>query len=258
MSLNIQMDEMHSAADEAESIPRKHENSQPPPEKAAEMAEKKAFFTPPTYTMKEIHDAIPPHCFQRNTLLSLSYMVRDFLFVFALAAIATQIPHISSYSLRIVAWAVYAFCQGLVFTGLWELAHECGHQALSPSKTFCNTAGLIIHSFVLVPYHSWRFTHAHHHQATNNIERDIAFVPDTKEVWLAAREARSPKSLFTYWDLVEDMPIVNLLILVGHQLIAWPGMLISEQSYSTLIQVVKLSLNQKDTISIWRSHVAQS
>ena len=54
------------------------------------------------------------------------------------------------------------------------------------------------------------------------------------------------------------MPIVNLLILVGHQLIAWPGMLISEQSYSTLIQVVKLSLNQKDTISIWRSHVAQS
>ena len=39
---------------------------------------------------------------------------------------------------------------------------------------------------------------------------------------MAARAARSPKAFFTYWDLVEDMPIVNLLILVGHQLIAWP------------------------------------
>lgn len=44
----------------------------------------------------------------------------------------------------------------------------------------------------------------------------------TKDVWMAARAARSPKALFTYWDLVEDMPIVNLLILIGHQLIAWP------------------------------------
>jgi fatty acid desaturase len=39
---------------------------------------------------------------------------------------------------------------------------------------------------------------------------------------MAAREARKPEWVFMYWDLVEDMPIVNLLILVGHQLIAWP------------------------------------
>jgi omega-6 fatty acid desaturase (delta-12 desaturase) len=218
------MEDMRSATVEAESIPHKYGHSLPLPGKATVTAEKTLFFIPPTYSMKEIHDAIPPHCFQRNTLISLSYIVRDFLFIFTLATIATQIPHISSYCLRFIAWAVYTFCQGLVFTGLWELAHECGHQALSPSKIFNNIAGLIVHSFLLVPYHSWRFTHAHHHQATNNIERDIAFVPDTKEVWFATREARSPKLLFMYWDLVEDMPIINLLILVGHQLIAWPGM----------------------------------
>ena len=28
--------------------------------------------------------------------------------------------------------------------------------------------------------------------------------------------------MYKCWDLIEDMPIVNLLILVGHQLIAWP------------------------------------
>ncbi len=53
-------------------------------------------------------------------------------------------------------------------------------------------------------------------------------MPDTKDVWLAAREdahAANPL-VFTYWDLVEDMPIVNFTILVGHQLIAWPLYLI--------------------------------
>jgi omega-6 fatty acid desaturase / acyl-lipid omega-6 desaturase (Delta-12 desaturase) len=186
----------------------------------------KPFFTPPTYTMKEIHDAIPPHCFQRNTLLSFFYILRDFLFIGILFGLATQIPFLPTHPLRVSAWVAYSIIQGLLFTGVWELAHECGHGALSPSKAFNNTAGLFIHSLLLVPYHSWRFTHSTHHKSTNNIERDVAFVPDTKDVWLAAREARAPEFLFTYWDLIEDMPLVNLLILIGHQLIAWPLYLI--------------------------------
>ncbi|KAN0083652.1 Fatty acid desaturase domain containing protein [Elaphomyces granulatus] len=198
------------------------EESPPAAKKAEETAETKPFFTPPTYTMKEIHDAIPAHCFERNTLLSLCYVLQDLTFVAILMGLATQIPLLPTHSLRVVAWAVYSFCQGLIFTGLWELAHECGHGALSKYKWANNSMGLIVHSLLLVPYHSWRFTHSQHHKATNNIERDIAFVPDTKDVWIAARAARSPKAFFTYWDLVEDMPIVNLLILVGHQLIAWP------------------------------------
>jgi omega-6 fatty acid desaturase (delta-12 desaturase) len=199
---------------------------EPPPAEKAEMpaenGEKEPFFTPPTYTMKEIHDAIPSHCFERNTLLSLAYVARDFLFVFTLIAVATQIPRLPTPTLRFSAWATYAFTQGLVFTGLWEVAHECGHGALSKSKAVNNAIGLLNHSLLLVPYHSWRFTHSQHHKATNNIERDIAFVPDTKDVYMAARAARRPEVLFTYWDMVEDTPIVTLLILIGHQLIAWP------------------------------------
>jgi omega-6 fatty acid desaturase (delta-12 desaturase) len=214
---------MSEPAHEALSIPCKDKDLHRPLENGEATAGSQPFFTPPSYTMKEIHDAIPLHCFQRNTRLSLFYIIRDFVFAITLASIATQIVHLPFYHLRVASWAIYAFGQGLVFTGLWELAHECGHQALSPSKAFNNTAGIIIHSFLLVPYHSWRFTHAQHHKATNNIEKDIAFVPDTKVVWLAAREARSPKALFAYWDLIEDMPIVNLIILVAHQLVAWPS-----------------------------------
>jgi omega-6 fatty acid desaturase (delta-12 desaturase) len=191
-------------------------------EMEAENGEKKPFFTPPTYTMKEIHDAIPAHCFERNTLLSLAYVARDFLYAFTLLALATQIPLLPTPSLRFASWTAYAFTQGLVFTGLWELAHESGHGALSKSKAVNNSIGLTIHSLLLVPYHSWRFTHSQHHKATNNIEKDIAFVPDTKEVWMAGREARPLPTFFSYWDLVEDTPIVTLLTLIGHQLVAWP------------------------------------
>jgi omega-6 fatty acid desaturase / acyl-lipid omega-6 desaturase (Delta-12 desaturase) len=141
-------------------------------------AETKPFFTPPTYTMKEIHDAIPAHCFERDTLLSLCYVLQDFISVAILMGLATQIHLLPAHSLRVVAWAVYSFCQGLIFTGLWELAHECGHGALSTYRWANNSMGLIVHSLLLVPYHSWRFTHSQHHKATNNIERDIAFVPD--------------------------------------------------------------------------------
>lgn len=148
---------------------------------AEEGAETKPIFTPPTYTMKQIHDAIPAHCFERNTILSLSYLLRDLAFVAILVGLATQIPLLPTHSLRVAAWAVYAFFQGLVFTGLWEIAHQCGHGALSKYKWANNLMGLMVHSLLLVPYHSWRFTHSQHHKATNNIERDIAFVPDVND-----------------------------------------------------------------------------
>lgn len=174
-------------------------------------------FTPPAYTMKDIHDAIPPHCTQPNTLLSLSYILRDFTYVFSLMALATQIHYIRNPYLNFLTWAIYSFLQGLVFTGLWEIAHECGHGALSAHKWVNNTIGLFVHSLLLVPFYSWRLTHAQHHKATNNLERDIAFVPETKADYMEARESHSKA-----WEMVEDTPVVALVTLFFHQLIAWP------------------------------------
>lgn len=187
----------------------------------------KPFFEPPDklYSMKDIHDAIPKHCFERNSLLSFSYMIRDFAMVFSLMWLATAfIPDIENNYLRKAAWLAYSFLQGCFFTGLWELAHECGHGALSPKKWVNNSMGMLMHSFLLVPYHSWRFTHSTHHKTTNNIDKDIAFVPDIKEDWVAKRKGRDwfMKTL----EMVEDMPIAVILELLGHQLVAWPIYLI--------------------------------
>ena len=46
----------------------------------------------------------------------------------------------------VALWAVYGFVTGLLATGLWVIAHECGHQAFSESKLINNTVGWILHS----------------------------------------------------------------------------------------------------------------
>jgi fatty acid desaturase len=49
--------------------------------------------------------------------------------------------------------------QGTIWTGLWVLAHECGHGAFSKYKIINDIFGYITHSSLLVPYFSWQFSH---------------------------------------------------------------------------------------------------
>lgn len=190
-------------------------------------------YSPPTYTMKDIYDAIPAHCFHRSSLLSLSYIVYDALMALSFLYLALQIPSLPiSPVAGNVLYLIYTFMQGLVFTGLWELAHESGHFALSTRKWVNYAFGLTLHSFLFVPFHSWRITHSFHHKVTNNLDRDIAFVPDRKDTWMAKRAARmtflehlSP-ILHTIFDTCQDTPIAALLFLMIHQVVAWPTYLI--------------------------------
>lgn len=46
----------------------------------------------------------------------------------------------------VTLWALYGFTTGLISTGLWVIAHECGHQAFSESKLINNTVGWVLHS----------------------------------------------------------------------------------------------------------------
>jgi len=68
-------------------------------------------------------------------------------------------------------------------TGVWVLAHECGHQSFSDSELANNTVGTICHSLLLVPYHSWRITHGKHHANTGSCENDEVFAPSTLADW---------------------------------------------------------------------------
>jgi omega-6 fatty acid desaturase / acyl-lipid omega-6 desaturase (Delta-12 desaturase) len=124
---------------------------------------------------------------------------------------------VPSFAARFALWGLYTFVQGLFGTGLWVLAHECGHQSFSPSKTLNDTVGWICHSFLLVPYFSWKISHGKHHKATGNVERDMVFVPKSREQY-ATRIGRFVHELA---ELTEETPIYTTLHLFGQQLGGW-------------------------------------
>lgn len=176
---------------------------------------------PQGYRMQDIHDAIPLHCFEADTLRSIGLVARDYAMALVLLGIATRIPYLDNTTMRVLAWTVYGFCQGLVFTGLWELAHESGHGALSRHKWVNNAIGLLNHSILLVPFHSWQFTHRTHHKGTNHLDRDIAFMPEIQPP--TEVNAKPPPGFFgKAFDLVADCPLTAFITLFFHQLIAFP------------------------------------
>ncbi|CAN8072205.1 unnamed protein product [Agarophyton chilense] len=142
---------------------------------------------PHDLTIRKIRAAVPAHCFERSLLTSLKHLALDMLMI---AALGLLIHYIDTNALEtgllrtlvsIIAWPTYWWWQGAVMTGMWVIAHECGHQAFSPYNHVNNAFGLVLHSALLVPYHSWRITHSQHHKNTNRMDNDQVFVPATRE-----------------------------------------------------------------------------
>ncbi|KFY29475.1 hypothetical protein V493_02346 [Pseudogymnoascus sp. VKM F-4281 (FW-2241)] len=177
-------------------------------------------FQLPDYAMGDIIRAIPKECFKRNTALGLYYVARDMATlatVFYLFHTYVTPATVPSTAARAALWAVYTIIQGLVGTGLWVLAHECGHQAFSPSKIVNDTVGWVCHSVLLVPYFSWKISHGKHHKATGHMEKDMVFMPKTREVYAT----RISKFVHELDELTEETPIATLLHLVGQQTAGW-------------------------------------
>lgn len=137
----------------------------------------------PQFTLTELRNAIPPHCFERSMLKSFAYLARDLIFVSLLMYFAYTVLEQRSLPLcyQIFGYSVYWFLQGSVFFGVWVIAHECGHSAFSESDLVNDIVGLILHSALLVPYHSWKISHRKHHANTGSCEHDEAFVPFTQD-----------------------------------------------------------------------------
>lgn len=177
-------------------------------------------FEIPDYTIKQIRDAIPAHCFERSGARGLMYVARDVailattFYVFHNYVTPERIP---STPVRAGLWGLYTVMQGLVGTGLWVLAHECGHQSFSPSKTLNDTVGWICHSALLVPYFSWKISHGKHHKATGNLERDMVFVPRTR----SEHASRVGKLAHEMHELMEETPLYTVYHLISQQLFGW-------------------------------------
>lgn len=220
--------------------------------KGGEVAEQ-AVFVVPDIPIKDLLSSIPPHCFKRSALKSSLYLVWDCFVIFCLYEIATisdsyltpnhlSLAYPFLYPLtRFSVWSLYGFFAGLFGMGLWVIAHECGHQAFSESKTLNDAVGWVLHSgcvefqssnlscfFVLtpfgigpislgVPYHSWRITHAKHHASNCHMSQDQVYVPwsrtemglppldPTKDDVLGLNVSEEVQK--EMWDALGDSPI---------------------------------------------------
>jgi omega-6 fatty acid desaturase (delta-12 desaturase) len=183
-------------------------------------------FEIPDYTINDIRNAIPAHCFERSAITGLSYVLRDMVclattfYIFHNYVTEEYIPE---KALRIPLWGLYTFFQGLFGTGLWVIAHECGHQSFSTSKVINDTVGFILHTSLLVPYFAWKISHGKHHKATGNMDRDMVFRPKTREEY----SSTIGRKMHEISELMVETPIATLIQMVGQQLFGWPLYLIA-------------------------------
>lgn len=122
------------------------------------------------FTLQDLKNAIPAHCFQPSAWRSIAYFLWDIGLIVALYAVA--------YTLD--AWWFYPifwFLQGTLFWALFVVGHDCGHGSFSKLGWLNNLVGHLSHTPILVPYHGWRISHRTHHANTGNIDTDESWYP---------------------------------------------------------------------------------
>lgn len=173
-----------------------------------------------------LREKIPAHCFERSAITSFAYLLRDCVYASALVWLALKIDLLPTTMLRACAWILYGFVQGCIGTGIWIIGHECGHGAFSKFTLLNDVVGWVVHSLLLVPYFSWKITHARHHRYHGHIDKDVVFVPPTElEV-----QNQKPSLFSKVVELVEETPLYHALTLLGHQLFGWQLYMLSNVS----------------------------
>ncbi|KAL9655143.1 hypothetical protein ABK040_008919 [Willaertia magna] len=139
------------------------------------------------FTLSQLRQAIPEHCFKRSLLISSFHLILDiiqvvitfYLFSKADNWIIENFQNIPAiyWPLHILWLITYFIIQGTNFTSLWVLHHECGHFAFCENNLISDIVGYIVGTLLYVPYFAWQKSHAVHHACTGHMERDQVWVP---------------------------------------------------------------------------------
>lgn len=135
----------------------------------------------------------------------------------------------------------YGFCQGIVWTGIWVIGHDCGHSAFSRSGLVNDLVGFLLHSSLLAPYFSWKSTHRRHHIFANHIEKDLNYIPPNQEDYTT----KIGKAVEILDEVGQDAPFVLFLRIFLQQAIGWNWYIISNITCPPTAVV-------KKEMSIWR------
>ena len=182
-------------------------------------------------TKGEIKASIPAHCFDRSYIWGMAYLIRDFIiaggFVYATSQVlSTDLPSLDDpvgIATYVFGWSFYAFWMGTIMTGPWVVAHECGHGAFSPSQTWNDIVGFVVHQALLVPYFAWQYTHAKHHRRTNHLTDGESHVPSTaKDNGLGGPNMDERHSFYAAWhEAMGDGAFAGFQVWT-HLAVGWP------------------------------------
>jgi len=168
--------------------------------------------TKPTFSLSDLKAAVPVHCFERSMLTSFGYLAWNILVcgILFYGAYVVLEQHSLPLKITVPGYLLYWFVQGSYMTGIWVIAHECGHQAFSENHIVNDIVGLIFHSALFVPYHSWKITHRRHHSNTGSCDHDEVFTPATQS------------DLKADWsETLQESPLYNLFYIVMMLLFGW-------------------------------------
>ncbi|EIN09269.1 fatty acid conjugase [Punctularia strigosozonata HHB-11173 SS5] len=200
-----------------------------------EERKRRAFKAPTQVTISQVRAVVPRKLFERSTSTGLYFVARTIgypVLFWLLSSYIGDIAHATrTYTrsptlescVRGLLWVMYWWWQGIAFTGIWCLAHEAGHESLSPKKWINHVAGFALHSFVFVPYFSWRSVHRAHHKATGSLERDEIYVPRSRShLGIPPESTMIPAD---YKDIFDETPLYVFGKIVIMQLFGLPSYL---------------------------------
>ncbi len=168
-------------------------------------------------TRAQVRAAIPDECFEHSLPRALGYLAGSALAVAAPATLAAMYLPMTWAWLPV--WLVYAAVTGTAATGLWVIAHECGHGAFARQARLQDTVGFVLHTALLVPYFSWQRSHSVHHAKTNHLHEGETHVPARSHEDRAIARGRLRRRLGE--DAFAGLIVVRTL------LFGWPAYLLA-------------------------------
>ncbi|KAG6917775.1 hypothetical protein DXG01_001180 [Tephrocybe rancida] len=172
-------------------------------------------FSPPTVSLKDIHNAVPKHLLKKDPVKAAAYVARDITFTLLLFKLASLIGpwaetdfsgYVTSGSNKVLAkaalWGAYYWIQGMVWAGIFCLGHDAGHGTLFDNNKINNVVGFVLHT-----------------KATASMERDENYVPYTRSEYNLPEEKKATK--FDYAEVFEETPIFTLFRMFVMQGFGW-------------------------------------
>lgn len=151
-------------------------------------------------TLSEVKQVVREECFKPNVLKAILFLFSG-LIQFVLAGLFSYFIWNSGY---LVLFPIAWFISGFAFTSLFVLGHDCAHESFTNNKTLNSILGHILFIPTFYPYYAWKYSHAAHHQHTNELYApsntvyfDNAWIPMTINEYKTMQK-KYPSRAFLY------------------------------------------------------------